>query len=123
VFRAVLKVVFAAVVLMSGSSSVSAQAAFMTFGGSVVNVSQEASQRERFDSTGFGMEVGGSVPLGIFTAVSAGLGLDYHGSTPSGQTLALLAPRLGFGITTPGLYFNGEESKMILYFGADVGKE
>ena len=122
-FRAISKVLLAPGVLMTVVSSTASAQGFLTFGGSLVSVSPDVSQRERLDSTGVGLEVTGSVPLTLLIVASGGLGLDSHGFTPGSQTLGLLARRLAVGVTTPGLYFNGEESRAIFYVGADVGHE
>ena len=123
-FRTVLNVLLAsALFILMDPVSASAQP-FLTFGGSVVGVNQDAVERDhRLDSPGFGIEVGGAFPLMDFIGVSGGLGLDSHGLTPGGGKLDVLARRLAVGLEVPGLYFNGDKSKAIFYFGADAGYE
>src|SRR5262245_24510222 len=119
--RTVLHALLASILLVSVVARSASAEAFLTFGGSLVGVRQHASREERPVDAGFGIDVGGTVPLTTLIVVSGGLGFDSHGLR--GQTfeapprLAVArAPRLALGLMTPGLYFNGEESKAIFYF-------
>jgi len=119
-FPTLLLASVALLLLVPGSASAQP---FLTFGGSFVSVARDVSEPDRLDSPGFGIEVGGALPVTAFMVVSGGVGLDSHGFTPSGRTIDVLARRLAVGIEAPGLYFNGEDSKAIFYVGADAGYE
>ena len=121
--RTVPNLLLAVVVLMIVVPDSASAQPFLRFDGSVVGVSRDALEHDRLDSPGFGIEVGGTLPVTTFIAVSGGLGLDSHGFTPGGGTIKVLARQLAIGLEIPGLYFNGEESKAIFYFGADAGNE
>ena len=122
-FRAFPNLLLASIALLLLVPGRASAQPFVTFGGSIVSVARDVSEPDRIDSPGFGIEVGGALPVSAFIVVSGGLGLDSHGFTASGRTIDVLARRLAVGIEAPGLYFNGEESKAIFYFGADAGYE